>query len=50
MSDQSNCGLELTVDTIRHGLYVREAISQTERAIQEAQARGDSEIHLIVGP
>jgi len=32
-----------------HGLYVKEAISHTERAIQEAQSRGDTEIHLIVG-
>ncbi|KAL0956027.1 hypothetical protein HGRIS_002200 [Hohenbuehelia grisea] len=32
-----------------HGLYVKEAITYTDRAIQEAKQRGDSEIHLIVG-
>ncbi|KIK97749.1 hypothetical protein PAXRUDRAFT_135679, partial [Paxillus rubicundulus Ve08.2h10] len=32
-----------------HGLYVKEAIFYTDRAIQEAQQRGDSEIRLIVG-
>jgi len=32
-----------------HGLYVKEAIDYTDRSIQEAQSRGDSEIHLIVG-
>ncbi|KAF7376067.1 Cytoplasmic protein [Mycena sanguinolenta] len=32
-----------------HGLYVKEAIEHTDRALQEAKARGDSEIHLIVG-
>lgn len=32
-----------------HGLYVKEAITYTDRAIQEARSRGDSEIHLIVG-
>ncbi|KAF4599559.1 hypothetical protein EYR40_006653 [Pleurotus pulmonarius] len=32
-----------------HGLYVKEAIAFTDRAIQEARSRGDSEIHLIVG-
>ena len=32
-----------------HGLFVKEAIEYTERAIQEAQRRGDAEIHLIVG-
>ncbi|KAF8493627.1 hypothetical protein JB92DRAFT_2998371 [Gautieria morchelliformis] len=32
-----------------HGLYVNEAIIHSERAIQEAQSRGDSEIRLIVG-
>jgi len=31
-----------------HGLYVKEAIDYTDRSIQEAQSRGDSEIHLIV--
>ena len=40
---------QITLGTARHGLYVREAISHTERAIQEAQARGDREIRLIVG-
>lgn len=33
-----------------HGLYVREAIERTDRALQEAKQRGDSEVHLIVGP
>ncbi|KAF8417806.1 hypothetical protein L210DRAFT_3530445 [Boletus edulis BED1] len=32
-----------------HGLYVKEAISYTEKSIQEAQQRGDAEIRLIVG-
>lgn len=32
-----------------HGLYVKEAIMYTDRAIQEAKQRGDSEIQLIVG-
>lgn len=32
-----------------HGLYVKEAISYTDQAIQEARQRGDSEIRLIVG-
>jgi len=32
-----------------HGLYVKEAISHTEQAIQAAQRRGDPAIHLIVG-
>ncbi|THH00153.1 hypothetical protein EW026_g2341 [Hermanssonia centrifuga] len=32
-----------------HGLYVKEAVSFTERSIQEAQRRGDTELHLIVG-
>ncbi|KAI0079038.1 DUF1771-domain-containing protein, partial [Panus rudis PR-1116 ss-1] len=32
-----------------HGLYVKEAITFTDRAIQEARQRGDSELHLIVG-
>ena len=32
-----------------HGLYVKEAIHFTERAIQEARARGDSQVNLIVG-
>jgi len=32
-----------------HGLYVKEAIEQTDRALQEAKRRGDSEVHLIVG-
>lgn len=31
-----------------HGLYVKEAIARTDQAIQEAQARGDTTIHLIV--
>ena len=30
-------------------MYVKEAIAYTDRAINEAKARGDSEIHLIVG-
>ena len=32
-----------------HGLYVKEAIAFTDRAIQDARQRGDSQIHLIVG-
>ncbi|KAI0051225.1 DUF1771-domain-containing protein [Auriscalpium vulgare] len=32
-----------------HGLYVKEAITYTDRAIQEARQRGESELHLIVG-
>jgi len=32
-----------------HGLYVHEAVVRTDRAIQEAQSRGDSSIKLIVG-
>ncbi|KAF5370629.1 hypothetical protein D9758_001870 [Tetrapyrgos nigripes] len=32
-----------------HGLYVKEAIMHTDRAVEEAKRRGDSEIHLIVG-
>jgi len=32
-----------------HGLYVKEAISKTDRAIQEAKARGDTQLNLIVG-
>ena len=32
-----------------HGLYVKEAVEYTDRAIQDAQRRGDGEIHLIVG-
>lgn len=32
-----------------HGLYVKEAISFTERAINEARAQGTAKVHLIVG-
>jgi len=32
-----------------HGLYVKEAIEQTEKGIISAQGRGDSEVRLIVG-
>ncbi|KAL7281248.1 hypothetical protein ACG7TL_004556 [Trametes sanguinea] len=32
-----------------HGLYVKEAIRFTDKSIQEARARGDSKIRLIVG-
>ena len=32
-----------------HGLYVKEALERTDRAIQEAKERGDSELRLIVG-
>lgn len=32
-----------------HGLFVKEAIEFSEQAIKEAQQRGESEIHLIVG-
>jgi hypothetical protein len=32
-----------------HGLYVKEAIQYSERAVHEARQRGDSEVRLIVG-
>lgn len=32
-----------------HDLYVQEAIAFTKRVVQEARARGDSQISLIVG-
>ncbi|KAG0696970.1 hypothetical protein DFH29DRAFT_1004161 [Suillus ampliporus] len=32
-----------------HGLYVKEVISCSDKAIKEAQQRGDSQIRLIVG-
>ncbi|KAJ8077120.1 hypothetical protein PM082_001548 [Marasmius tenuissimus] len=32
-----------------HGLYVKEAIAHTDRAIEQAKQRGDSTVHLIVG-
>jgi len=32
-----------------HGLYVKEAITYTDKSIAEARARGDKEIRLIVG-
>lgn len=32
-----------------HGLYVKEAIACTDRAIQDAKQRGEVELHLIVG-
>ncbi|EMD35284.1 hypothetical protein CERSUDRAFT_85301 [Gelatoporia subvermispora B] len=32
-----------------HGLYVKEAITYTDRVIQDARERGDSKVHLIVG-
>ncbi|PBK79073.1 DUF1771-domain-containing protein, partial [Armillaria gallica] len=32
-----------------HGLYVKEAITYTDAALEEAKLRGDSEIRLIVG-
>lgn len=32
-----------------HGLFVKEAIAYTDQSIAEARARGDREIHLIVG-
>ncbi|TFK44655.1 hypothetical protein BDQ12DRAFT_593493, partial [Crucibulum laeve] len=32
-----------------HGLYVKEAIARTDQALQEAKARGDSQVNLIVG-
>ena len=31
------------------GLYVKEAVSQTNEAIQQAKQRGDTDIRLIVG-
>jgi len=33
-----------------HGLYVKEAIAHTDAAIQTAKKRGESDLHLIVGP
>lgn len=32
-----------------HGLYVREAIERTEKAIADAQRKGDREMRVIVG-
>ncbi|KAJ7209494.1 cytoplasmic protein [Mycena pura] len=32
-----------------HGLYTKEAIERTDRALEEAKQRGDTELHLIVG-
>jgi len=32
-----------------HGLYVREAIDYTDRAIEDAKRRGDTTINVIVG-
>ncbi|KIJ67832.1 hypothetical protein HYDPIDRAFT_83040, partial [Hydnomerulius pinastri MD-312] len=32
-----------------HGLYVKEAISYSDKSIQDARQRGDPEIHFIVG-
>jgi len=32
-----------------HGLYVKEAIDYTDRALQQARTRGDRELYLIVG-
>lgn len=32
-----------------HGLFVKEAITKTEAAVQDAQARGDMQIRIIVG-
>ncbi|CCM05698.1 uncharacterized protein FIBRA_07930 [Fibroporia radiculosa] len=32
-----------------HGLFVKEAITFTERTIEQARRRGDSKIHFIVG-
>ncbi|KAF7321352.1 Smr domain-containing protein [Mycena kentingensis (nom. inval.)] len=32
-----------------HGLYVREAVEHTDRALEEAKRRGDQEVRLIVG-
>jgi len=32
-----------------HGLYVKETIAYTDQSIAEARARGDREIHLVVG-
>ncbi|ETW80409.1 hypothetical protein HETIRDRAFT_242815, partial [Heterobasidion irregulare TC 32-1] len=32
-----------------HGLFVKEAIAYTDQSIQEARARGDTQLHLIVG-
>ena len=32
-----------------HGLYVKEAIRFTDKSIVEARARGDKQIHFIVG-
>jgi len=32
-----------------HGLFVKEAIEHTDRAIDQARRRGDTAVHLIVG-
>ncbi|KAF8200863.1 hypothetical protein BJ912DRAFT_947450 [Pholiota molesta] len=32
-----------------HGLYVKEAISRADQAIQSAKLRGESQLNLIVG-
>ncbi|GJE90123.1 hypothetical protein PsYK624_062460 [Phanerochaete sordida] len=32
-----------------HGLYVKEAIKYTKLAVEEAKARGDSKLRIIVG-
>jgi len=32
-----------------HGLYTKEAIERTDKALEEAKQRGDTELHLIVG-
>jgi len=41
--DRPDCEVDL------HGLYVKEAISYTEKALRNARQQGDSEIRLIVG-
>jgi hypothetical protein len=33
-----------------HGLYAKEAIAHTDRAIEEAKRRGDSYVNLIHSP
>lgn len=44
-NNQDSAGDELDL----HGLYVKEAIARTDRAIVDAQTRGDDHIRVIVG-
>jgi len=45
---ENNRGMPKTEVNL-HGLYVKEAINYTERAIQDAQGRGDHTLELVVG-